>query len=699
MQSAEQNQERMNERDLTVQIALAHGIHLLPLHWVLRLGDTWACSCNSSQTCRGPGKHPRSANGLTDASTDPAVIEHWRRLSSDNCNWGLRGGDPLTGGGYLTVVDVDDHDVWDDIRDGRDLPDTWTCKTGSGGIHYFFRTPTPKRSGSIRPGVDVKSKGGYVVAAGSVHHSGRPYAWDPGAHPDDVELAWAPDWLLELLDEPGAPGTSAPNCKPNASIFGFAAQQAGMLGRVLGDNKTEILCPNNAQHSDGAGRINSSCVLFGGLPGDFGRVVCKHAHCEDLQRDGDAWFRTCYAFYGVTSDTRLKVTQAELDPAKLDCKNGSTPKPTLENIVTILTEHPHWANRLWTDTMRGKRRVDDDDLTDSTYGQVQLWLNRAYRVEWSAQTTKTGVRLVCDATPRNPLHEYLRAHAWDGKPRADAWVIDHLGAPDTPYTRLVTGKWTLSAVARAMNPGCKVDTMLVLEGGQGVGKSVALEILGGDWSTSMITTKVEAKDSVMQIIGNWIIEWPELSVLGASDVNDVKGYLTRRVDDIRRPYSDEVERIPRRCVFAGTTNDSTYLRDATGNRRFWPVQTTRALDRARLIAERDQIWAEVVHRYEQGESWVLDADDFEMVAEQQRMRETSDPWLEQIARYVDGQETVTVSGIIHHCLTDEAPRKTTADARRVSKILQAIGWESVGRRRVNGVLVSVFTPSQTGLKG
>jgi putative DNA primase/helicase len=210
----------------------------------------------------------------------------------------------------------------------------------------------------------------------------------------------------------------------------------------------------------------------------------------------------------------------------------------------------------------------------------------------------------------HPVRDYLSRLVWDGTERIDTVMIDYLGAEDTPYTRTVTRKTLIAAVARIMDPGCKFDYVLTLVGPQGVGKSTIIKKLGKEWYCENLTT-VQGKDAAELLQGVWLMEMGELAGLKKAEVEVIKNFISRQEDSFRAAYAEKKETHPRQCIFIGTTNNREFLRDQTGNRRFWPVEIS--INEPEFSVHEDlqgwiidQLWAEAVEAYKKGEKLYLD---------------------------------------------------------------------------------------------
>ena len=252
----------------------------------------------------------------------------------------------------------------------------------------------------------------------------------------------------------------------------------------------------------------------------------------------------------------------------------------------------------WSHPSKFWRDADDAQLIsyiDLTYGN------------FSARNYDIAVSKVTDDRSYHPIKEFLASlPEWDEIPRVDTLLVDFLGAVDNEYVRAVTRKTLVAAIARVMTPGCKFDTMLVLSGPQGKGKSTLIAKLCGDWfNDSLLLSDTKDKTAAEKLQGYWILEIGELAGLKKTDIETLRGFLSRQNDIYRAAFGRRATPHPRQCVFIGTTNADTYLRDITGNRRFWPVKVPGGTDRGSWELTREEvemIWAEALHYYKKGET-------------------------------------------------------------------------------------------------
>lgn len=277
----------------------------------------------------------------------------------------------------------------------------------------------------------------------------------------------------------------------------------------------------------------------------------------------------------------------------------------------------------------------------------------------------------------HPVCDYLNGVVWDKKPRIDKWLHKLLGCAETEYVQAISPKVLISAVARAFAPGSQVDTMLVIEGDQGIKKSSAIKALfGEDVTYEIVSGFDDHRRLITNIIGAWAVELAEFVSVQRSATGSVKGLVTIRRDRVQLPYARGLSDLPRRFIFVGTINPgaSGYLDDDTGNRRYWPVTATKC-DIEAIVANRDQMWAEAVHRFRQGERWWLDEDETTAANLETEDRSTVDPWVEIIRdRLSDQTYEYVTSSLVLGKIGVPAERMDKATEMRASTCLKALGY-------------------------
>lgn len=294
------------------------------------------------------------------------------------------------------------------------------------------------------------------------------------------------------------------------------------------------------------------------------------------------------------------------------------PAKTTDNLLIILENDPLLKNRILYDEFAKRGIVSDTVPWDLTHPGFRTWgdnddkgarwyMEKLYNITGKDKVTD-ALGLCGNNHAYNEVKDYLNSLSWDGVPRLDTLFVDYLGAADTPYVRAVARKSFTAAVARALDSGCKYDTMPILTGPQGLGKSTLLNKMGRKWFTDGLKT-FEGKEACELIQGVWIVEIGELEAFNKSEVGRIKQFLSQRIDRFRAAYGRHVQECPRCCVFFGTSNNGEYLRDPTGGRRFWPVdlavtQPTKSVFKD-LDGEIDQLWAEAVTRWKLGEPLYL----------------------------------------------------------------------------------------------
>lgn len=266
--------------------------------------------------------------------------------------------------------------------------------------------------------------------------------------------------------------------------------------------------------------------------------------------------------------------------------------------------------------------------SDSDMSALKVYFDKTYGV-WSPTKIREALIAVAAERSYHPIKEYLNSlPAWDGIERLNTLLIDYLGAEDNEYSRAVIRKTLVAAVARIYEPGTKFDSVLILNGPQGIGKSTFFARLGTRWfSDSLTINDMRDKAAAEKLQGYWLLELGELAGIKKTDVETVKSFVTRTDDKYRASYGVNVESHPRQCVIVGTTNsEGGFLRDITGNRRFWPVRVSgNGVKKAWELQEVDQIWAEALYVYKNGEDLFLKGDEAQIaVSEQADAMETDD---------------------------------------------------------------------------
>jgi predicted P-loop ATPase len=331
------------------------------------------------------------------------------------------------------------------------------------------------------------------------------------------------------------------------------------------------------------------------------------------------------------------------------------------------------------------RPITDDDVT-----AVNEWLQIAGIRHASRDTVFAAVDAIARENAVHPVKEYLNGLRWDGKKRLGTWLSNYLKAEANEYTAAVGTMFLIAAVARIEKPGCKVDSMLILEGTQGTGKSTACAVLGGEWFSDSMPDDIASKDAAAHLRGKWIIEMGELHALSRSETTSFKKFLTRQEERYRPAYGRKEVNEPRQCVFIGTTNKDMYLKDETGGRRFWPVATgvSGVIDTLGLRADRDQLFAEALTLYRSGTPWWPDRDfEARVIAPQQAERYDADAWESAIAEWIANQpdpRRFTVAEVAAGALGVFKEKLGRAEQNRITAALERIGWQRGPRGGATG---------------
>lgn len=369
------------------------------------------------------------------------------------------------------------------------------------------------------------------------------------------------------------------------------------------------------------------------------------------------------------------------------------PKPILENCAKAFEIAPEWKDVLALDEFAQRIVMQRPPPWNKLNGhwQSSVWgdAEDVAATRWLQQCgVHAQVAIVHDAITSvahervfHPVRDYLEKLVWDGVPRLDSWLAVYFGSNDSMYERGIGPRWMISAVARIYKPGCKADHILITEGAQGMKKSTGFDVLFSPWFTDEIPD-LGSKDAAIQVAGVWCIEMGELDALRRAEQSRLKAFLARRIDRYRPPWGRHANDFPRQCIFAGTVNPTGgYLDDPTGGRRFWPVSCIR-VDIEALWRDRDQLWAESVHRFNLGERWHIepehDADLLTLAKDMQANRQHDEPWSSLIVNHINDQVVYKKDVSVQDILAGIGVPKDRWDQRsyaRVGNFLQKNGWE------------------------
>lgn len=400
-------------------------------------------------------------------------------------------------------------------------------------------------------------------------------------------------------------------------------------------------------------------------------------------------------------------------------------KNTLRNLTLILENDPKLKDIVFNQHLDGMEikgsvpwKHPSKFWRDADDAQLISYVDENYGT-FSQRNFDIAVAKVTDDRSYHPIREFLQAlPEWDKVERVDTLLIDYLGAADNKYVRVVTRKTLCAAACRVLNPGCKFDTMLVLNGSQGIGKSTLIAKLGGEWfSDSLSLNDTKDKTAAEKLQGYWILEIGELAGLRKAEVETLRSFLSRQNDIYRASFGKRTTPHPRQCVFFGTTNaESGYLRDTTGNRRFWPVKTPGGgSKRSWDVTQEDvlQIWAEVMHYVKAGEKLYLDPEVEALAKAEQREAMESDEREGLVREYLEallpdnwddmdtferrnfldgtGKADIGKKGTIRRtqvcnmeiwceCFGKERSNLKRADSNELSGILVKLGWVRLDRK-------------------
>lgn len=408
------------------------------------------------------------------------------------------------------------------------------------------------------------------------------------------------------------------------------------------------------------------------------------------KRTLDAAYAACTRVYEPQSQ-KLEAELAEAAPAlellfSVDSKGNKVFIQNTENMIRILEAHPEFANRFRYDEFKNilevktkvgawRLRQDHDAITIQT--RISILFPCFAKVP--KQMIIDALDAVCQMHAYDSAKQYIQSLVWDGIPRLDSWLTNTYQVTQDLYHAKVGANWIMGMVKRIIEPGCKFDYVLVLEGDQGIKKSTSLAILGGDWHVET-TMSVDNKDFFMQMQGKVIVEFSEGEILSRTEIKKLKAIITTQSDKYRPPYGRQSIDFPRRCVFAMTTNQTEYLKDETGNRRWLPVACVGTANVAWLKDNRDQILAEAYVRAIEKRETIWEFPEEEMTAAQ-NARRVGDPFTELIADWYanklqqfDREKGITVQQVWLQAINGGYANKpaSRSDQMNIAEVLKSV---------------------------
>jgi len=619
-----------------------------------------------------------------------------------------------------------------DTRFGTSLRTATTVQTGGGGLHIYLTVPADRHGEKFRneltelPGVEFKAFGKQVVAAGSKHPSTNMYVFTITSGP-----VVAPADLLDALSKKRVTAVTE-DAPTDLTAEKLADLLAVLDPQDFADNDRWIQLAMSCYHaSQGMGEdvfVEWSIsdpnyaadeemirMRWQSLEGGEGVTAATlYKYVTDAGRP-DLLRETPEAIFDAVemSDSDRSALSAPAVPYGHGAENGADDEDLfmrdrngqiLKNSRNTMAAIRQIGVRPVRNALRDEIYIEGDltllksvyPMADGTFDDnTVLAVRNCIINEYAFEPTTNGVHeaLVTMALMQefHPVRDYLNGLVWDGTPRIGSFLTQYCGAPNNAYTSKVGEILLKAAVARAMTPGTKFDTMVILEGVQGCGKSTLLKVLGGEWTLEGLPNRQDLnhKDVIQAIQGFWIIEVEELAVMRKSDVDSLKAFITRQTDKARFAYAKEAKTYKRQCVFVGTTNDDEYLLDSTGNRRFLPVEVG-VIDLAGVKVIRDQLWAEALVLWNANptaKSLALPESMWSDAAEEQEDRRVQDPLEYKVREYLNTLEKdvdfVAVHEVIWGVLHKSGGEAEMKDARRINRAFKTIhDWQ--GARRGKG---------------
>jgi predicted P-loop ATPase len=612
---------------------------------------------------------------------------------------------------------------------------TFAVKTPRGGYHLYVTKPAGlkiKKHQAAYPGIDFISEGGFVCGPGTRTSAGKDTAEGVYTPVNNNPIAAAPEALLASLEAPAQADT--------ASLDDVTYLYAGQFQTMC-----EVEPPAVAgQHGDQTTYTLACKGRDLGLPKEETyRIMRDHFNprCQPQWNDSELWLKVEHAYTyaknglgSATPEAKLKdftppppaqgvkvadtsplsikahkenALAKSLVPSQFDYDREQKLKPTIANVLLTLLTDPHWQGLFRYNAFvqdieyngdrpfwRRELATTGADVRKEDFQFIQAWFSAARRVEIPENVLKAALYTAAIQDSHHPVKDEILSEPWDGIPRLDRMMIDTLGCDDNPYNREVSRVFGLSAVKRIFEPGCKQDYVPVIEGDQGIGKSLWLATFGGKHSSTG-QLRQHDKDSYQNLRGKWIVELPEInSTFSKQDFAWLKGVISTSIDVYRPSYGHRSVEVPRDSIFAGTINpDATgaYLNDDE-NRRYLPI-FAKAVNIERLKQDRKQLLAEAYHRYSQGEQiFIHDKVLLAQARAEQAKRQVDDTWADVLNGYLIARDEITPSEL--YSVLKLTPKDLNgAVKRKLARSMRALGFSFVRDSFASGAYKRASQPA------
>jgi len=610
-------------------------------------------------------KEPLTKHGFKDATTDRDKIIEWWQVNPE-AGIGMAVGHASN---FLILeIEVSQGiNGWDTIKKYKDINtddiiSTVGLTTPSENQQWFFQMPKERiksLKNALGKGLHIIGNGDYVILPPTEL---KPY----NRYKDKGKYEWSEEqidiWgdfeefpgilkqiVLDKLELQKKTSFEIPE-KLDSTIGKDELFKIACRGRHVGMSEVEVY--------NSVLEVNKRCEEP--LEKDEILKLCRSA-CSYEQEDSNLyWDKNQYGHYKPTYNNCLNYLETDT------VLQGLFKYNLFSSQVEVVKK------AYWMDYGDCPKNVDDNDI---------YYIKKHFRQKGFQPSSLMILEAIHSISLDNTYHpvlNYLRGLKWDGKNRLDTWLHDYMGSENNEYSRFVGKMMLVAACARVDKPGCKYDYVIILEGAQGLKKSMAVEALGAPWFKAISLTDNRDRDTIQKMQGAWIVEVPEMTCFKRQELDSLKAFITTQVDHSRFAYGRTDKKYPRQCIFVGTINPEVigYLTDKTGNRRFLPVDIGE-INVAKIRIDKDMLFAEAWALYKKGfPLYIKDKKILNLALEEQGKREIQDGWTNEILNYLQNPsvERITAIEIYVKALEGKKERFNPFIGRRIANIMKYLGY-------------------------